>query len=202
MSGRRRSELFSGRQAFTHDRHMPSIFGHAAVALSLGSALRPSALPPRFWISLAVAAAIPDLDAIGRAFGDLAIEDAWGGHRGLTHSIPFAMAVAALLVRPPFLVSGWVGSRTRLWLCATVAVASHGILDTFTSYGEGVTLFAPFSWHQVKSAWTPIGADEACRGAVECAVRGIGNELLWLGLPSLALLGLVSAMRRRGAPHR
>ena len=175
---------------------MPSIFAHAAVALSLGSALRPSALPARFWVALGVAVALPDIDAIGRPFGSLAIEDVVGGHRGLTHSIPFAMALAAVLVRPPILAASWAGSRFRLWVCLCIAVASHGILDTVTSYGDGVALFAPFSWHQVKSAWTPLGTGGACRGAAECAFRGVSNELLWLGLPSLVIVSLSSAIRR------
>ncbi len=35
-------------------------------------------------------------------------------------------------------------------------MAAHGILDTFTDYGDGVALFAPFSWLRFESEWKPF----------------------------------------------
>lgn len=180
---------------------MASVVAHAAAALSLGALFRSTALPTRFWVVAGIAVALPDLDAVLRPLGDLEAEQVVGGHRGLTHSIPFAMALAALIVRSRVMGPGWIGSKVSLWIWLSLAMAAHGILDTLTQYGEGVALLAPFSWHHFKSPWTPLATGGACRGIVACAVRGLSNELLWIGVPSLMLVGLSRVLRKpRQAP--
>jgi inner membrane protein len=144
---------------------------------------------------------LPDLDAVMRPFGNLEAEQLVGGHRGLTHSIPFAMALAAVIAQSPMMGPGWIGSKLSLWIWLSLAIASHGMLDTLTQYGEGVALLAPFSWHHFKSPWTPLGTGGTCRGIVACAVRGLSNELLWIWVPSLMLVGLSRVLRKpRQAP--
>ena len=177
---------------------MPSVLGHAAFGLSAGSILVPRPMPKRFWILTGFAIALPDLDALARPFGNLALENAFGGHRGLTHSIPFAFVLAGLLVFASFPAREWAGNRLRLWLCVALAISSHGLIDTLTGYGQGVALLAPFSWHRFKSPWTPIGplTGPPCRGVLQCSIRGITNELIWVGLPALFLYGIGIAARR------
>jgi len=179
-------------------RTMPSAIGHAAFGLSVGGIVFPRPIPKRSWILTGLAIALLDLDAVGRPFGNLALEDAFGGHRGLTHSMPFAFVIAALLVFSSFPGREWAGTRLRLWLCVALAVGSHGLLDTLTGYGQGVALLAPLSWHRFKSPWTPIGplTGPACRGVIQCSIRGIANELTWVGLPALLLFGIGIAVRR------
>ena len=180
---------------------MPSVVAHAAAALSVGALFRSSALPTRFWVVAGLAVALPDLDALLRPFSNTEAEQLVGGHRGLTHSIPFAMALAAVMVRSRVMGPGWIGSRLNLWIWLSLAIASHGILDIFTRYGEGVALLAPISWHQFKSSWTPLGTGGACRGIVACAVWGLSNEFLWIWVPSLMLVGLSRVLRKpRQAP--
>jgi inner membrane protein len=175
---------------------MPSVVAHAAAALSMGALFRSSALPARFWVVAGLAVALPDLDAALRPFGNLEAEQLFGGHRGLTHSIPFAMALSAMIVQLRVMGPGWIGSKLSFWIWLTLAIASHGVLDTFTQYGEGVALLAPISWHQFKSSWTPLGTGGACRGMLDCAMRGVSNEALWIGVPSLMLFGLSRALRK------
>ena len=128
--------------------------------------------------------------------GNHAFEELAGGHRGLTHSIPFAMVLGAAPARSRLLGPGWTGSRLNLWIWLSLVIASHGVLDTVTSYGAGVTLLAPFSWHRFKAPWIPIDGGGACQGPMECIMQGVSNELLWRGVPSLILLGFSILARR------
>jgi membrane-bound metal-dependent hydrolase YbcI (DUF457 family) len=102
----------------------------------------------------AVAAMVPDVDAIGRPFGagDIGF---LGGHRAVTHSIFFAVGIAALLA------SLWRGEASRkrrgmIFVYVLAVMSSHGILDAFTRYGEGVAFLAPLSMVRWKSPWQPF----------------------------------------------
>ena len=178
---------------------MPSAFSHAIV----GSTLVACGLPrPRARLVAlgAVVAAVPDLDVLGIAVG-------WGldhplGHRGLSHSLIAAAGLATLCllvvrVRPP-------ERRWHIWLVLALAAASHGVLDALTNGGRGVAFLAPFvdtRWHfPVRPIEvSPIGVRDfflTGRG-----LEVIGNELLWLWLPSLALLAIVWGLRRVSGPR-
>lgn len=75
---------------------MPSSVAHASVAVLLAPLFGRDTISRRVMATTAVAAAVPDVDAIGRPFG---FDDvAWlGGHRGFTHSIVFALAAGIIL---------------------------------------------------------------------------------------------------------
>src|SRR5262245_43783829 len=136
---------------------MPSAFTHALAAAALGSLMIPGR---RGLIAFgAVCAAAPDLDVIGFRFG-IAYGDLLG-HRGLSHSLPFALVAAAVLsllvpkaaaqpaTRAPL-------SRARAGAFLFCAIASHGVLDAFTNGGRGVAFFAPFSAERYFFPWRPI----------------------------------------------
>src|SRR4030095_6619519 len=71
-------------------RCMPSIFSHAIFASAVGRAfVNNDNLPLRFWLLTAGCAMLPDVDAVSFLFGV-----PYGnifGHRGITHSIAFAV---------------------------------------------------------------------------------------------------------------
>jgi hypothetical protein len=89
-----------------------------------------------------VCSALPDVDVLGF---DLGIPyDGLFGHRGLTHSLLFALVLAvavAVLVhlRDPGTSLGDV------CLYLFLATASHGVFDALTNGGRGIAFFAPFS---------------------------------------------------------
>jgi inner membrane protein len=88
----------------------------------------------------AVLAELPDFDVFGVACG---LQDAGQfGHRGASHSFITAIVVGlfAGLVAKRF---GWPAIRTAV--AATLAVASHGVLDVCGEGGRGLTLFWPLS---------------------------------------------------------
>jgi inner membrane protein len=173
---------------------VPSVFSHAIV----GSTIVACALArPRATLVVlgAVLAVLPDLDVVGLAVG-------WHldhpfGHRGVSHSLIVAIVfggLAALAVRPVPPDRRW-----RAWLALALAAASHGILDACTNGGRGVAFLAPFAdtrWHfPVRPIEvSPIGVREffTSRG-----LDVLANEVIWLWAPSLALLAVTWAARRR-----
>lgn len=164
---------------------MPSAFAHAAPALALIPAFSRSGPPLRLWVVGVLCAAAPDLDVLAFPFG-IPYEHPLG-HRGLSHSIPFAAISAAAVA--------WIAARSlwrRAWLYLFLSTASHGVLDAFTNGGRGVALFSPLDQTRYFFPFRPI---EVSPLSVEAFVseRGLailGNELLWVWLPS-ALLGAV-----------
>jgi inner membrane protein len=161
-------------------------------------------MPPRFWVLAAVCAALPDADALGFGLG-IHYSDPLG-HRGLTHSFFFALAIGFLVVIL-FFRNIEFGSRNWWTLVAFffVATASHGVLDALTNGGLGVAFFAPFSntryffpWHPIEVS--PLGIEPflSSRG-VEVMV----SELKWVWIPSgLLVLGAYAFRRLFGSNHQ
>jgi inner membrane protein len=167
---------------------MASIFSHAIAAAALAPVVLPRPIPGRVVVLGALAAILPDADVIGFRFGV-----AYGyllGHRGLTHSLAFALLLAALLL--PFAGAGSRMSRGRVFAYLALAAASHGVLDAFTNGGLGVAFFAPFSPERYFFPVRPIQVSPIGAAAFfsERGRRVIASELLWIWLPAAAVAGL------------
>lgn len=162
---------------------MPTVVSHAVAALAVGRVLRRQGWPTRVWWAGALCAVVPDADVLGVwlgvPFGSLL------GHRGLTHSLAFAAAVAGAVT--PLLVPS--GTRARLWVYLFVATASHGVLDAMTDGGIGVAFFLPFETSRYHLPWRPIAVSPiALRpfvGARGAAV--LASEAIWVWVPSAML---------------
>jgi inner membrane protein len=153
---------------------MPTIFTHAVAGLALGTVFEPDNAPTRFWIAGAACAMVPDLDWAGAPFG-LHYEVFLGDHRGFTHSLLFAVLFGSAVVWLFFRAPKWRETRLRIWLYLMLATASHGFLDAFTSYGEGVAFLSPFSSERFFAPWRPFGT-----GGPFVGIRGfVMNELLF-----------------------
>ena len=177
-------------------RSVPSIIAHAVAGAALGSALWPQ-VTRRVWVAAAVCAAIPDIDALGRPFGNLAYESAFGGHRGITHSLAFAIILGVVVSWTFFRGPEWSGAHVRLWIIFALATASHGALDALSTIGNGVAFLAPVSWSHYEFRWQPLGEiGPGPRGPARI-VPLMANELLWVGLPSLILVVIAHLARRR-----
>lgn len=172
---------------------MASAFTHALAAAALGSLIVPGRAR---LIALGAALAIlPDADAIGFQLGVPYASQL--GHRGLSHSIAFAVLVAIGVARqlpapPP------APSRTRAALFLFAAVLSHGLLDALTNGGLGVAFFAPLSGERYFFPWRPIAVSpiSVTRFFTARGLRVLQSELLVVWLPALALAGLGWLMRR------
>jgi inner membrane protein len=122
------------------------------------------------------------------------------GHRGFTHSILFALIVAA---------AGW-GLAQRLqatrWVVCLVlflSTVSHGVLDAMTTGGLGVAFFSPFSNQRIFLPWrvievSPMGVSRFF------SVRGIqilASEVVTVWLPCL-LFAVVGILVRKQSTRR
>ena len=121
---------------------MPTIVSHAVAATALAAAFPASVIPRGAILLASMCAMAPDADVIGSRFGirygDLL------GHRGLSHSLAFAVCFS--FAAWPAVFPSVVGAARRavLWLYLLLATVSHGVLDAFTDGGLGVAFFSPF----------------------------------------------------------
>jgi inner membrane protein len=115
------------------------------------------------WSALSL---LPDVDVVGFKLG-IRYADEWG-HRGATHSIAFALAVAAVvgLIARALRLPAW-----RTTLVAALVVASHPLLDTMTDGGLGCALLWPLSNQRFFAPWRPIAV--APIGPAFLSMRGL-----------------------------
>jgi inner membrane protein len=178
---------------------MPTIFSHGFCAASIGSAFLPAKFRVRFIILTAACAMLPDADVISFFFGI-----AYGnvlGHRGITHSILFAIAVGCVVGMLFF--RGIEISRWRLALYFSAATLSHPLLDMLTSGGLGVALLAPFSNERFFFPWRPITVSPIGLGFFsERGVAVVVSEFVWIWLPSMIIATMLWLVAQRSAAER
>jgi inner membrane protein len=182
---------------------MASIMSHAVVATTLGLAAGPHRpMPARYWVALAITAALPDADVVA-FFAGVPYQHMLG-HRGLTHSLPFAAVLAALLVRWLFGAGEWQRWWPRLWVVFFAGIASHGVLDAMTTGGNGVAFLAPLSASRWFFPWRPILVSPigVSRFFTAYGLRVLQNEMVWLWLPSVLVALLAVRMRVAGEGPR
>jgi inner membrane protein len=167
---------------------MASAFTHAFAAIVLGKACYGTKMGSRFWTLAVGSAVLPDADVIGFAFG-IDYGDMLG-HRGLSHSIPFALLWSLLVVWSEFKMvprfgKAWWGLLGLFFL----VTASHGILDAMTNGGLGVAFFAPFDATRYFFPWRPINVSPIGVGSFfsrwGAAVLVSEIEFVWLPLTGL-----------------
>lgn len=129
--------------------------GHIAVGMAAARAYGAKGVPTwslltsmLAWSALSL---LPDADVIGFKLG-IKYGDAWG-HRGASHSIAFALVIAALLA---FVAPYFRRHSVRTFVFAAVVIASHPLLDTLTDGGLGCALWWPFEHHRHFAPWRPI----------------------------------------------
>jgi inner membrane protein len=168
---------------------MATVITHALTAAGAGLAGFRERFPWRVYEIAAICAIFPDIDVLAFACG-IPYEHPLG-HRGLTHSLAFALPVGiigawvAIRVYPEL-----VAKRRALAVYYALVTASHGLMDAMTNGGLGVAFFAPFWNERYFLPWTPIEVSPI--GRYFFSRRGVEvllNEALWIWLP-VALVGL------------
>ena len=174
---------------------MPTIMTHGVFAISLAHLFKHSKLPGRFWLLAIVCSLLPDLDVIGYKFG-IDYGDPWG-HRGLSHSLSFALVTSLLVVLMFFWHDRFRSLRIRLIAFYFLITASHGLFDAMTNGGLGIAFFAPFDHGRYFLPFQPIEVSPI--GLKNFLThRGLDvllNEMFWLMLPSLIFMLMISAIR-------
>ena len=178
---------------------MPSIVSHPAVPLALTPLLAPELRSPGM-IFLGVACSVlPDLDVLGFRYGV-----PYGhllGHRGLSHSMAFAVFLSASLAwLLPIATQPSPAWRLQAFGFLCLSTLSHGILHALTNGDLGVAFFAPFDNHRHFFPWRPIRLSPISVSAFPSAtgVRVLRSELQWVWLPAVVVAGLLTSLRRSG----
>jgi inner membrane protein len=175
---------------------VPTIFTHPAVPLGLSPWFR--RVPRSAVILAAVASALPDVDVL--AFRYHVPYESPFGHRGFTHSLLFAFALALLLalvsrgLSSPRPDSSFAKAFTFLFL----AISSHGLLDAMTDGGKGVGFFIPFSTKRYFLPCRPIRVSPI--GATNFAAKAgtvLRSELVWVWIPCGVIAAVGLLLRRR-----
>ena len=167
---------------------MATLYTHAVVGLGVARlcAARPKPWP--YWGLAALLPLLPDCDVFSTA--------AYGsplGHRGLTHSLAFALVVGALAATATFRY--FRASWWRLTGTFFAIIASHAILDGLTRGGADIPFFWPLEVRY--GNWGPLRvADMALDLPDPRYSRALRGELLWVWLPTLVAAVLATAWRR------
>ena len=170
------------RRSYTHSV-VPTPISHAAVGYAIG-AWAPHDVPPsarRVCLVAAACAALPDIDVLGFA-----------AHRGITHSIAFAV-VAAVVGTLALFPGTEMRTRRQIALILLVALLSHSCLDALSQYSLGIEFFAPFSDERFRFVWTPLRRSGAL-------IDQLVQEALVVFLPAVVLAWLGLRVRRRVEP--
>ena len=166
---------------------MPSIFSHAIFATVVGRACVSRSLSLHFWALTAACAMLPDVDAI--AFVFRIPYRSMLGHRGITHSIAFAVLTGLVVGMIASVKTRGQLSRTTLILYFTLVTLSHPLLDAMTNGGLGVAIFAPFSAARYFLPWRPIEVSPIGMGFFSArGLEVVASEIVWVWLPAILIL--------------
>ncbi|MCB0420494.1 MAG: metal-dependent hydrolase [Bdellovibrionales bacterium] len=179
---------------------LPTIITHGISALIIGKALTAEVKTYRFWFYVMLCSMIPDLDVIGFRFG-IKYGDLWG-HRGMTHSILFAVVVGTMIgffyVRRARQKRG-VKEQWFWSFFFSLIIASHGFFDALTDGGLGVAFFSPFDTTRYFFSWTPVKVSPiGTQGFF--SQRGVDlmvSETLFITFPLLIFLAFVRRVLRQ-----
>jgi inner membrane protein len=171
---------------------MASAFTHAFFAAAMGKVYAARPRPARFWLLSTLCAVLPDADVVGFAFG--VPYGSMFGHRGITHSLAFALLLACAVVALFFRDAP---SGKALVVYFFLVTASHGLLDAMTNGGLGVAFFAPFSAARYFFPFRPVVVSPIGLASFfsDWGVAVIESELLWVWLPASLVVALVLILR-------
>jgi len=175
---------------------MPTVLSHPAVPLALGLALGPQLVSRRLLLAGVVASVLPDLDVVAFRVGIGYSHEL--GHRGVSHSLAFALLLAFLALA---LSRHLNTTRKAAFLFVLVSAASHGLLDMLTNGGLGVAFLWPFTAERFFFSLHPIEASPLSLRRVfgPTGIEIFGSELLFVWLPC-AIVGLaIYGARRKNA---
>jgi len=167
---------------------VPTILTHAALPLIAAWAAGPQRIPRKLAVAAALVAVIPDLDVAGRAFG--ISPESLLGHRGISHSVGFAILIAMLAASAVKLP--WQRSLPFLFLCSL----SHGLTDMLTDGGKGIALLWPLSDERMFAPFRPIEVSPILLRGFENGKLPLvlASELFWLIGPAILLAVLVRSL--------
>jgi inner membrane protein len=174
---------------------MCSVLTHPAIPIALSVCFPDGAVSSKLVFAGAACSVIPDLDVVGFSLG--VRYDSMLGHRGLTHSVAFAVALGACVTF--VLYRGGESGYALTFIFLFLSTLSHSLLDMFTNGGLGIALLAPFSNERFFFPWRPIQVSPVGWGFFsEWGIRVLTSEFRWVWLPAMAVFISGTITRRFG----
>jgi inner membrane protein len=138
---------------------MSSFVAHAITGiavLEVARISRPPSFEERRWlVAFPAVAALPDVDTVlaavgGSRFEFLSLPGGYPIHRGVTHSLVFALACGlfAAMLAMPKAPRRWFSD----WPWLALAAATHPLIDSLMGLGAGIPLFWPLSGERFLSS--------------------------------------------------
>jgi len=169
---------------------MASFIGHGLVAFTI-SKMAKAKVSKRLLTFAIISSIIPDLDVIGYYIG--IPHESMLGHRGITHSILFALMWSFLLSKSIFKHSFSLAFPVLL-----TCTISHSIIDALTTGGRGIGFFIPITSErfffptrfiqvsplQINDIFGPWG------------IAVLKSEMLYLGLPCFILFIFIHIIKK------
>ena len=185
---------------------MPTLISHGIATTALITCFPKRAVPRRLMVAAIICSIVPDIDVVGYQFGLRHGELL--GHRGVTHSILFAVILATAAFQFVLPTLDRAVNRSLVWTYLFLATASHGLLDALTDRsGLGIPFFWPFDNTRYFFPFAPIAMSPI--GASFFSERGwltLLSEARWVWIPSLVFaLSAISVryfLSARSAQHR
>jgi inner membrane protein len=176
---------------------LPTFIGHAVTGIALSSTISNK----RQWLKIGFISVfcsiVADADAIGFRLG--IPYQHWLGHRGFSHSIIFAAAVAFVVLL--FFPEKSLKYRFLYFCVFFPCGLLHSIFDAMTNGGLGVAFFSPFNNNRYFFSWTPIEVSPLSIKRF-LATRGldvIRSEFFWVIVPSFFFMVMAIIYRRKNA---
>ncbi len=174
---------------------MASLFSHAISSLALGQFFPKSINRSKVLLLGAICAVLPDADVLAFKFG-IPYEHMFG-HRGISHSIFFAVLLALFLTWGIFKNQN-LKTRALLVIFLFLSTISHGMLDAMTTGGKGVAFFAPFENSRYFFPWRVIKVSPITVSQFfgEWGIKVLKSELVYVFLPSGIVILITYILRR------
>lgn len=163
---------------------MATVFSHALVGAAIVSLFPKKYRTKKSYALAALSAVVPDFDYLG--FIQRVPYDSLWGHRGMTHSLIFALAIALLFAASAKLKDqkSYLGFVILFFL----TTASHACLDACTNGGLGVAFYSPYNTLRYFFPWRPIQVSPMGIGFFsERGLMVLLSELYWVVLPCVMI---------------
>jgi len=167
---------------------MASVFGHITSIIGIKKIFPDKDFGNKTLFLGSLCSIIPDIDVMSESFGIISYSKFdFLAHRGFTHSILFGIiwTIIILIVfhrkdRKKYLILG---------IFYFICTCSHGILDSMTNGGEGISFFFPINSERY---FLPIRIIEVSPLGIssffsEWGLQVLINEFKYIGIPAMIL---------------
>jgi len=134
-----------------------------------------------------VCSALPDIDVLSEQFG-MGVQEEYFflAHRGITHSISFAIVWALILT---VVFHRKESHQLVKWCFYSICTASHGLIDAMTTGGDGIGFFMPFTmeWYRFPFQFIEVSPIGIRKFFGEWGAQVLLSEMKYILIPVLVI---------------